>query len=114
MKVTIKWANPEKDGAVRAICNVEVMENSLTLYGVKIVRGRSGNLFVASQSIKDKHGKYYPTTYIGNELCDSIIDLTKKAMKDYHASKKIESIDRQALAAEINRLLSKEKEEEDL
>lgn len=88
MKVTIKWANPEKDGAVRAICNVEVMENSLTLYGVKIVRERSGNLFVASQSIKDEHGKYYPTAYIGNELCDSILDLAKKAMKDYRASKK--------------------------
>ena len=92
MKVTIKWANPEKDGAVRAICNVEVMENSLTLYGVKIVRERSGNLFVASQSIKDKNGEYRPTAYIGNELCDSILDLAKKAMKDYRASKKEEDL----------------------
>ena len=92
MKVTIKWANPEKDGAVRAICNVEVMENSLTLYGVKIVRERSGNLFVASQSIKDKNGKNRPTAYIGNELSDSILDVAKEAMKDYRASKKEEDL----------------------
>ena len=92
MKVTIKWANPEKDGAIRAICNVEAMENSLTLYGVKIVRERSGNLFVASQSIKDKNGEYHPTAYIGSELCASILDAAKKAMKDYRASKKEEDL----------------------
>ena len=93
MKVTIKWANPEKDAAVRAICNVEVMENSLTLYGVKIVRKRNGNLFVASQSVKDENGKYHPTAYIGDELCASILGAAKKAMKDYRVSKKDEDDD---------------------
>ena len=51
MKVTIKWTNPEKDGKVRAICNVEVLEKSLTLYGVKIVKGDKGT-FAAAASTK--------------------------------------------------------------
>lgn len=78
MKVTIKWTNPEKDGKVRAICNVEVLEKSLTLYGVKIVKS-DGKVFAAAPSTKGKDGKYYSTAFIGDELSRSIVAEAKEA-----------------------------------
>ena len=80
MKVTIKWTNPEKDGKVRALCNVEMLQGSLTLYGVKIINS-DGKFFAASQSVKGKDGGYYPTAFIGDELSESIVAETREAMK---------------------------------
>lgn len=80
MKVTIKWINPEKDGKVRAICNVEVLEKSLTLYGVKIVKGDKG-VFAAAPSTKGKDDKYYSTAFFGDEFSKSVIAEAKTAMK---------------------------------
>lgn len=84
MKVTIKWTNPEKDGKVRAICNVEVLEKSLTLYGVKIIKGDKG-IFAAAPSTKSKDNKYYSTAFIGDELSGSIVAAAREAMKDFKA-----------------------------
>lgn len=85
MKVTIKWTNPEKDGKVRAICNVEVLEKSLTLYGVKIVKGDKG-AFAAAASTKGRNDKYYSTAFIGDELSRSIVAEAKEAMKTSKAT----------------------------
>lgn len=87
MKVTIKWTNPEKDAKVRAICNVEVREKSLTLYGVKIVKGDKGT-FAAAASTKGKDGKYYSTAFFGEEFSESVVAEAAKAMKDYKAKPK--------------------------
>lgn len=80
MKVTIKWVNPEKDGKVRAICNVEVLEKSLTLYGVKIIKGNKG-VFAAAPSSKGKDDKYYSTAFFGEEFSKSVVAEAKTAMK---------------------------------
>ncbi len=80
MKVTIKWTNPEKDGKVRAICNVEVLEKSLTLYGVRIIKGDKG-VFAAAPSTKGKDGKYYSTAFFGDEFSKSVVAEAKAAMK---------------------------------
>lgn len=80
MKVTIKWTNPKKDGKVRAICNVEVLEKSLTLYGVKIIKGDKG-LFAAASSTKGKDDKYYSTAFFSDEFSKSVIAEAKTAMK---------------------------------
>lgn len=80
MKVTIKWVNPEKDGIVRAICNVEVLEKSLTLYGVKIIKGSKG-VFAAAPSSKGKDDKYYSTAFFGEEFSKSVVAEAKTAMK---------------------------------
>lgn len=85
MKVTIKWVNPEKDGKVRAICNVEVLEKSLTLYGVKIIKGSKG-VFAAAPSSKGKDDKYYSTAFFGDELSRSIVAGAKEAMKTSKAT----------------------------
>lgn len=87
MKVTIKWSNPEKDGKVRAICNVEVLEKSLTLYGVKIIKGDKG-LFAAAPSTKGKDDKYYSTAFFGDEFSKSVVAEAKAAMKDFKAKPK--------------------------
>lgn len=87
MKVTIKWTNPEKDGKVRAICNVEVLEKSLTLYGVKIIKGDKG-LFAAAPSTKGKDDKYYSTAFFGDEFSKSVVAEAKTAMKDFEAKPK--------------------------
>lgn len=87
MKVTIKWTNPEKDGKVRAICNVEVLEKSLTLYGVKIIKGDKG-LFAAAPSTKGKDDKYYSTAFFGDEFSKSVVAEAKTAMKDFKAKPK--------------------------
>lgn len=87
MKVTIKWTNPEKDGKVRAICNVEVLEKSLTLYGVKIIKGDKG-LFAAAPSTKGKDDKYYSTAFFGDEFSKSVLAEAKTAMKDFKAKPK--------------------------
>ena len=82
MKVTIKWTNPKKEG-VRAICNVELLKGSLTLYSVRIIEGSKG-LFAAAQSIKkDSGGGYYSTAYISEDLSDAICAAYKDALKDY-------------------------------
>lgn len=80
MKVTIKWINPEKDGKVRAICNVEVLEKSLTLYGVKIIKGNKG-VFAAAPSAKGKDGNYYSYAFFGEEFSNSVVAEAKAAMK---------------------------------
>lgn len=80
MKVTIKWTNPEKDGKVRAICNVEVLEKSLTLYGVKIIKGDKG-VFAAAPSTKGRDDKYYSTAFFGDEFSKSVVAEAKAAMK---------------------------------
>lgn len=80
MKVTIKWTNPEKDGKVRAICNVEVLEKSLTLYGVKIIKGNKG-VFAAAPSAKGKDGNYYSSAFFGEEFSKSVVAEAKAAMK---------------------------------
>lgn len=80
MKVTIKWVNPEKDGKVRAICNVEVLEKSLTLYGVKIIKGDNG-VFAAAPSTKGKDDKYYSTAFFGKEFSKSVVAEAKTAVK---------------------------------
>ena len=91
MKVTIKWTNPKKKEAIKAICNVELMKGSLTLYGVRIIDGKKG-LFAAAQST-EKDDKYYPTAYISEELSDAICEAykdelnkpkTKKSSKKKH------------------------------
>lgn len=87
MKVTIKWTNPEKDGKVRAICNVEVLEKSLTLYGVRIIKGDKG-LFAAAASTKGKDDKYYSTAFFGDEFSRSVVAEAKTAMKDFKAKPK--------------------------
>lgn len=87
MKVTIKWTNPEKDGKVRAICNVEVLVSSLTLYGVKIIKGDKG-LFAAAPSTKGKDNKYYSTAFFGDEFSKSVVAEAKTAMKDFKAKPK--------------------------
>lgn len=87
MKVTIKWTNPEKDGKVRAICNVEVLEKSLTLYGVRIIKGDKG-LFAAAPSTKGKDDKYYSTAFFGDEFSKSVVAEAKTAMKDFKAKPK--------------------------
>lgn len=84
MKVTIKWTNPKKDGKVRAICNVEVLEKSLTLYGVKIIKGDKG-VFAAAPSTKGKDDKYYSTAFFGDEFSKSVVAEAKTAMKDFKA-----------------------------
>ena len=90
MKVTIKWTNPEKDGKVRAICNVEVLEKSLTLYGVKIIKGDTG-LFAAAASTKGEDGKYYSTAFFGKEFSKSVVAEAAEAMKDHKAKPKAKS-----------------------
>lgn len=90
MKVTIKWTNPEKDGKVRAICNVEVLEKSLTLYGVKIIKGDTG-LFAAAASTKGKDGKYYSAAFFGEEFSKSVVAEAAEAMKDHKAKPKAKS-----------------------
>lgn len=90
MKVTIKWTNPEKDGKVRAICNVEVLEKSLTLYGVRIVKGDKG-IFAAAASTKGKDGKYYSTAFFGEEFSKSVVAEAAEAMKDHKAKPKAKS-----------------------
>lgn len=80
MKVTIKWTNPEEDGKVRAICNVEVLEKSLTLYGVKIINGNKG-VFAAAPSAKGKDGNYYSSAFFGEEFSKSVVAEAKAAMK---------------------------------
>lgn len=90
MKVTIKWTNPEKDGKVRAICSVDVLEKSLTLYGVKIVKGDKGT-FAAAASTKGKDDKYHPTAFFGEEFSKAVVAEAAKAMKDYKAKLKAES-----------------------
>ena len=80
MKVTIKWTNPEKDGKVRAICNVEVLEKSLTLYGVRIIKGDKG-VFAAAPSTKGKDDKYYSTAFFGDEFSKSVVAEARAAMK---------------------------------
>lgn len=90
MKVTIKWTNPEKDGKVRAICDVEVLEKSLTLYGVKIIKGDTG-LFAAAASTKGKDGKYYSTAFFGEEFGKSVVAGAAGAMKDHKAKPKAKS-----------------------
>lgn len=87
MKVTIKWTNPEKDGKVRAICNVEVLEKSLTLYGVKIIKGDKG-IFAAAPSTKGKDGAYYSTAFFGDEFSKSVVAEAKAALKDFEAKPK--------------------------
>lgn len=87
MKVTIKWTNPEKDGKVRAICNVEVLEKSLTLYGVRIIKGDKG-VFAAAPSTKGKDDKYYSTAFFGDEFSKSVVAEAKTAMKDFKAKPK--------------------------
>lgn len=87
MKVTIKWTNPEKDGKVRAICNVEVLEKSLTLYGVRIIKGNKG-VFAAAPSTKGKDDKYYSTAFFGDEFSKSVVAEAKTAMKDFGAKPK--------------------------
>lgn len=87
MKVTIKWINPEKDGKVRAICNVEVLEKSLTLYGVRIIKGDKG-VFAAAPSTKGKDDKYYSTAFFGEEFSKSVVAEAKTAMKDFKAKPK--------------------------
>lgn len=87
MKVTIKWTNPEKDGKVRAICNVEVLEKSLTLYGVRIIKGDKG-VFAAAPSTKGKDDKYYSTAFFGDEFSKSVVAEAKTAMKDFEAEPK--------------------------
>lgn len=84
MKVTIKWTNPKKDGKVRAICNVEVLEKSLTLYGVKIIKGDKG-VFAAAPSTKGEGDKYYSTAFFGDEFSKSVVAEAKAAMKDFKA-----------------------------
>lgn len=84
MKVTIKWTNPEKDGKVRALCNVEVLEKSLTLYGVKIIKGDSG-VFAAAPSTKGKDGSYYSTAFFGEDFSKSVVAEAKAAMKNTKA-----------------------------
>lgn len=90
MKVTIKWTNPEKDGKVRAICNVEVLEKSLTLYGVRIVKGDKG-AFAAAASTKGKDGKHYSTAFFGEEFSKSVVAEAAEAMKDHKAKPKAKS-----------------------
>ena len=85
MKVTIKWTNPKKKEAVKAICNVELMKGSLTLYGVRIIDGKNG-LFAAAQST-EKDDKYYPTAYISEELSDEICEAYKDELKSSKAKK---------------------------
>lgn len=87
MKVTIKWTNPEKEGKVRAICNVEVLEKSLTLYGVKIVKGDKGT-FAAAASTKGKDGKYYSSAFFGEEFSKSVVAEAATAMKEHKAKPK--------------------------
>ena len=84
MKVTIKWTNPEKDGKVRAICNVEVLEKSLTLYGVKIIKGDKG-IFAAAPSTKGKDDKYHSTAFFGDDFSKSVVAEAKAALKDFEA-----------------------------
>lgn len=90
MKVTIKWTNPEKDGKVRAICNVEVLEKSLTLYGVRIIKGDKG-VFAAAPSTKGKDDKYYSTAFFGDEFSKSVVAEATEAMKDHKAKPKAKS-----------------------
>lgn len=90
MKVTIKWTNPEKDGKVRAICNVEVLEKSLTLYGVRIIKGDKG-FFAAPASTKGKDGEYYSTAFFGEEFSKSVVAEAAEAMGDHKASPKAKS-----------------------
>lgn len=85
MKVTIKWTNPRKKEAVKAICNVELMKGSLTLYGVRIIDGEKG-VFAAAQST-EKDGKYYSTAYISEELSDAICEAYKDELKSSKAKK---------------------------
>lgn len=87
MKVTIKWTNPEKDGKVRAICNVEVLEKSLTLYGVKIIKGDKG-VFAAAPSTKGKDDKYYSSAYFSDEFSKSVIAEAKKDLQKFEAKPK--------------------------
>lgn len=87
MKVTIKWINSEKEGKVRAICNVEVLQGSLTLYGVKIINS-DGKVFAAASSTKGKDECYYSTAFISEELSDSIVAEARVAMKDFKAKPK--------------------------
>ena len=84
MKVTIKWTNPKKDGKVKAICNVEVLEKSLTLYGVKIIKGDKG-VFAAAQSTKGRDDKYYSTAYFSDEFSKSVIAEAKKDLRKFEA-----------------------------
>lgn len=90
MKVTIKWTNPEKDGKVRAICNVEVLEKSLTLYGVRIVKGDKGT-FAAAASTKGRDDKYYSTAFFSDDFSNAVVSEAAKAMKDYKAKPKAKS-----------------------
>ena len=85
MKVTIKWTNPKKEEAVKAICNVELMKGSLTLYGVRIIDGKKG-LFAAAQSI-EKKDEYYSTAYISEELSDAICEAFKDELESSKAKK---------------------------
>lgn len=87
MKVTIKWTNPEKDRKVRAICDVEVLEKSLTLYGVKIIKGDKG-IFAAAPSTRGKDDKYYSTAFFGDEFSKSVVAEVKAALKDFEAKPK--------------------------
>lgn len=87
MKVTIKWTNPEKDGKVRALCNVEVLVGSLTLYGVKIIKGDKG-IFAAAPSTKGKGDNYYSTAYFSEEFSKAVVAEAKTAMKDFEAKPK--------------------------
>lgn len=84
MTVTIKWINPEKDGKVRAICNVGVLEKSLTLYGVRIIKGDKG-IFAAAPSTKGKDGKYYSTAFFAEEFSKEVVAEAKAAMKNFKA-----------------------------
>ena len=87
MKVTSKWTNPRKKEAVKAICNVELLKGSLTLYGVRIIDGEKG-LFAAAQSIKKDSGDgYYSTAYISEELSDEICEAYKDKLKSSKAKK---------------------------
>ena len=79
MKVAIKWMNPMKKEAVKAICNVELMKGSLTLYGVRIIDGKKG-LFAVAQT-NEKRGEYYSTAYISEELSDAICEAYKDELK---------------------------------
>ena len=85
MKVTIKWMNPKKKEAVKAICNVELLKGSLTLYGVRIIDGKKG-LFAAAQSI-EKKDEYYSTAYISEELSDEICEAYKDELKSSKTEK---------------------------
>lgn len=89
MKVIIKWQNENAKEKVKAICNVELLTGSLTLYGVRIIKGNKG-LFATSQSAK-KGDTYYPTAYIAKELSETICAEYEEAAKESKKSKEDDS-----------------------